>query len=117
MLSLFDVVDDTVLVKKIIFPVSRHETFYIYSFISSLVNCILLAGGSILMYLHVTYLCLFEVTMLIVLYQEMVASLKELAMDTYGRKVLLYILMPRAPTHFHPDIVKLLQKGDDNPHR
>ncbi|XP_031550524.1 pumilio homolog 3-like isoform X2 [Actinia tenebrosa] len=67
LLSLFDVVDDTVLVKKIIFP-------------------------------------------------EMVASLKELAMDTYGRKVLLYLLMPRAPTHFHPDVVKLLQAGDDNLH-
>ncbi|EDO42548.1 predicted protein [Nematostella vectensis] len=65
MLSLFDVVDDTVLVKKIIFP-------------------------------------------------EIIANLKDIAQDTYGRKVLLYLLMPRASTHFHPDIVELLKKGDNN---
>ncbi|KAK3730600.1 hypothetical protein QZH41_018820, partial [Actinostola sp. cb2023] len=75
LLSLFDAVDDTVLVKKIVFPM----LFYLY--------------------------CL----------KEIIANLKELAQDTYGRKVLLYLLMPRASTHFHPDIVKLLQKGDNNP--
>ena len=49
-----------------------------------------------------------------ILFQEMVKSLAEVAEDQYGRKVLLYLLSPRDPLHFHPDIVKVLQKGDGN---
>ena len=41
----------------------------------------------------------------------------EVAEDNFGRKVLLYLLAPRDPLHFHPDIVKILQKGDSNPNR
>ncbi|XP_068725822.1 pumilio homolog 3-like [Montipora capricornis] len=65
LLALFDSVDDTVLVKKIVFP-------------------------------------------------EIQSSLKELAFDTYGRKVLLYLLFPRNPGHFTPTFVELLSKGDGN---
>ncbi|KAL9950331.1 hypothetical protein ACROYT_G042818 [Oculina patagonica] len=65
LLALFDCVDDTVLVKKIMFP-------------------------------------------------EIQPSLQELALDTYGRKVLMYLLCPRSPAHFHPTAVELLQKGDGN---
>ena len=41
-------------------------------------------------------------------------SLHELALDTYGRKVLMYLLLPRSPAHFHPFVVELLKKGDGN---
>ena len=47
----------------------------------------------------------------------MMKSISEIAEDQYGRKVLLYLLAPRDPTHFHPKIVEVLQKGDDNPTR
>ena len=49
--------------------------------------------------------------------QEMMKSAYEVATDQYGRKVLLYLMVPRDPSHFHPDIVKQLQKGDNNPFR
>ena len=44
-------------------------------------------------------------------------SLSDLVFDKYGRKVLLYLLNPRDPIHFCPDIVQVLQQGDTNPHR
>ncbi|KAJ8306342.1 hypothetical protein KUTeg_016887 [Tegillarca granosa] len=47
--------------------------------------------------------------------KEIVKHLPELAQDQYGRKVLLYLLSPRDPLHFHPDIVRVLQEGDKNP--
>ncbi len=50
-------------------------------------------------------------------FQEMLKSVNEVVLDQYGRKVLLYLLSPRDPIHFHPDIVKVLEKGDNNPHR
>ena len=46
--------------------------------------------------------------------QEIQPSLEELALDTYGRKVLMYLLDPRSPAHFHPKVVELLKKGDGN---
>jgi len=46
--------------------------------------------------------------------QEIQPSLEELALDTYGRKVLMYLLSPRNPAHFHPKVVELLKKGDGN---
>ena len=49
--------------------------------------------------------------------QELLSNVHEIAMDQYGRKVLLYLLRPRDPHHFHPDVVKILQQGDNNPHR
>lgn len=49
-----------------------------------------------------------------VILEEILKSLKEVAMDSYGRKVLLYLLSPRDPMHFHPDIVKVMQEGDTN---
>ena len=47
----------------------------------------------------------------------MMKSVAEIAGDQYGRKVLLYLLSPRHPTHFHPKVVELLQKGDDKPNK
>ncbi len=47
----------------------------------------------------------------------MVKSLSEVMTDTHGRKVILYLMSPRDPLHFCPDIVKVLQQGDGNPHR
>ena len=38
-------------------------------------------------------------------------SVKEVAFDQYGRKVLLYLLAPRASVHFHPDIVHILEQA------
>ncbi|XP_077867446.1 pumilio homolog 3-like [Saccoglossus kowalevskii] len=50
-----------------------------------------------------------------VLLNEMLKDLSTIAMDTYGRKVLLYLLGGRDPSYCHPDIVKILQGGDNNP--
>lgn len=49
-----------------------------------------------------------------VIIDEMMKTTSEIAHDSYGRKVLLYLLTPRNATHFHPDVVKQLQKGDGN---
>ncbi|XP_065657225.1 pumilio homolog 3 isoform X4 [Hydra vulgaris] len=67
MLALFDTVDDTVLVKKAIFP-------------------------------------------------EIIANLQELIEDSWGRKVILYLLKPRSKSYFSPDLLKILQEGDNNPY-
>ena len=56
-------------------------------------------------------------TLILISSQEIQHSLQELALDTYGRKVLMYLLCPRSPAHFHPTIVKLLEKGDGNINR
>ncbi|XP_013078823.2 pumilio homolog 3-like isoform X2 [Biomphalaria glabrata] len=45
---------------------------------------------------------------------EMVKSLDQVVHDQHGRKVLLYLLFPRDPHHFHPDIVNILKEGDGN---
>lgn len=45
------------------------------------------------------------------------SNCKEIAEDPHGKKVILYMLAPRDPGHFHPDIVKLLERGDGNPVR
>ncbi|XP_071800235.1 pumilio homolog 3-like [Asterias amurensis] len=70
-------------------------------------------------YGHQVLLALFDCvddTVLVrkVIIEEMMKSVEELAEDQYGRKVLLYLLSPRHPTHFHPKVVELLQKGDSN---
>jgi len=49
--------------------------------------------------------------------QELMKSIDDLARDSFGRKVLLYLLAPRDPLHFHPDIVNILQQGDANTNR
>lgn len=65
MLALFDVIDDTVLVNKALFP-------------------------------------------------ELLSNIHDIAADQYGRKVILYLLKPRSPSYFLPDIIKLLEQGDNN---
>jgi pumilio family protein 6 len=47
---------------------------------------------------------------------ELLKSLDDVSSDKYGRKVLFYLLLPRDPLHFHPDIITVLQQGDTNRH-
>lgn len=68
---------------------------------------------------HLVLLALFDCvddTVLVkkIMFSEIQPSLEELALDTYGRKVLMYLLDPRSPAHFHPKVVELLKKGDEN---
>lgn len=49
--------------------------------------------------------------------QEMVSSLSEVIGNKSGKKVLLYLLSPRDPAHFLPEIIQVLEKGDGNAHR
>ena len=67
MMAIFDCVDDTVLVKKIILS-------------------------------------------------ELLASMADLCSDPFGRRVLLYLLAPRSPTHFSPQFISVLSAGDGNAH-
>uniref|UniRef100_A0A8C0IY48 PUM-HD domain-containing protein n=1 Tax=Chelonoidis abingdonii TaxID=106734 RepID=A0A8C0IY48_CHEAB len=45
---------------------------------------------------------------------EISGSLPNIINNKYGRKVLLYLLSPKDPAHFLPEIVKILQQGDGN---
>ncbi|XP_015195694.2 pumilio homolog 3 [Lepisosteus oculatus] len=47
---------------------------------------------------------------------EMVNSLPNIVNNKYGKKVLLYLLSPRDPAHFLPEIIQVLEKGDGNAH-
>jgi len=47
---------------------------------------------------------------------EVISSLSEVIGNKNGRKVLLYLLSPRDPAHFLPEITQLLEKGDGNAH-
>ncbi|KTG47092.1 hypothetical protein cypCar_00012449 [Cyprinus carpio] len=47
---------------------------------------------------------------------EMVSSLSEVIGNKSGKKVLLYLLSPRDPAHFLPEIIQVLEKGDGNAH-
>lgn len=51
-----------------------------------------------------------------IIISEVISSLPSIVNDKYGRKVLLYLLSPRAPAHLVPEIIQLLQKGDGNAH-
>lgn len=52
-----------------------------------------------------------------ILLQEVTDCLEELCEDKFGRRVLLYLLSPRCPQHFHHQFVSLLTPGDSNKHR
>ena len=67
MMALFDCVDDTVLVKKVILS-------------------------------------------------EVLADMGDLCNDPFARRVLLYLLAPRSPTHFSPQFISVLSAGDGNVH-
>lgn len=72
-------------------------------------------------YGHLVMLALFDVvddTKLIqkAILDELIQSIDELVQDVHGRKVLHYLLSPRDPLHFHPEIVTVLQQGDGNAH-
>lgn len=45
---------------------------------------------------------------------EIISSLPIILNNKYGKKVLLYLLNPRDPAHFLPEIIKVLQQGDGN---
>ncbi|NXV05892.1 PUM3 protein, partial [Cettia cetti] len=45
---------------------------------------------------------------------EIKDSLPNIVNNKYGKKVLLYLLSPRDPAHFLPEIITLLQQGDGN---
>ncbi|XP_062455616.1 pumilio homolog 3 [Rhea pennata] len=45
---------------------------------------------------------------------EINASLPSIIKNKHGKKVLLYLLSPRDPAHFVPEIITLLQQGDGN---
>jgi len=47
--------------------------------------------------------------------EEMMKHLSDLISDTHARKVLFYLLSPRDPLYFCPDITSILQRGDTNP--
>ncbi|MBN3310638.1 PUM3 protein, partial [Amia calva] len=47
---------------------------------------------------------------------EIVSSLPNIISNKYGKKVLLYLLSPRDPAHFLPEITQVLEKGDVNAH-
>ncbi|ESP01207.1 hypothetical protein LOTGIDRAFT_111730, partial [Lottia gigantea] len=49
-----------------------------------------------------------------VILDEILQNLKEIAKDNHGRRVLFYLLVPRDPAHFNPDIIYILQTGDHN---
>ncbi|KAK3091659.1 hypothetical protein FSP39_021613 [Pinctada imbricata] len=71
-------------------------------------------------YGHLALLALFDVvddTKIVqkVVLEEILKSLHDVAQNQYGRKVMLYLMYPRDPHHFHPDIVRVLQEGDRNP--
>ena len=68
LLTAFDVMDDTVAVKKAVFP-------------------------------------------------EIVEAIDAIAADRHGKKVLLYLVAPRSPKYFHPEVVALLAQSNDNPNR
>ncbi|XP_016363666.1 pumilio homolog 3 isoform X2 [Sinocyclocheilus anshuiensis] len=51
-----------------------------------------------------------------IIISEMVSSLSEVIGNKYGKKVLLYMLSPRDPAHFLPEIIQVLKKGDGNAH-
>ncbi|MFT7815318.1 pumilio homolog 3 [Arapaima gigas] len=51
-----------------------------------------------------------------VILSEIIASLPEILGNKYGKKVLLYLLSPRDPAHFLPEIIQVLEKGDGNMH-
>uniref|UniRef100_A0A8C1C2R7 Pumilio homolog 3 n=1 Tax=Cyprinus carpio carpio TaxID=630221 RepID=A0A8C1C2R7_CYPCA len=51
-----------------------------------------------------------------IIISEMVSSLSEVIGNKSGKKVLLYLLSPRDPAHFLPEIIQVLEKGDGNAH-
>ncbi|KAJ3605353.1 hypothetical protein NHX12_027400 [Muraenolepis orangiensis] len=47
---------------------------------------------------------------------ELLTSLDEVINNKYGKKVLLYLLNPRDPDHILPEVIRFLEKGDNNAH-
>ena len=49
--------------------------------------------------------------------QEIIKNIGELMLDSHGRKVLAYLLVRRDHSFFCPDVIQVLQQGDNNPTR
>ncbi|XP_043917023.1 pumilio homolog 3 isoform X2 [Protopterus annectens] len=47
---------------------------------------------------------------------EIISSLSNIINNKYGKKVILYLLSPRDPAHFVPEIISVLKQGDGNAH-
>lgn len=43
---------------------------------------------------------------------EILNNMDELALDEYGRKVILYLVAWRDSSYFHPHVIELLKSGD-----
>lgn len=41
-------------------------------------------------------------------------TIADLPFDPHGKKVLLFLMAPRDPLYFHPDVIKILAQGDGN---
>uniref|UniRef100_H2YY94 PUM-HD domain-containing protein n=1 Tax=Ciona savignyi TaxID=51511 RepID=H2YY94_CIOSA len=70
-------------------------------------------------YGHMTLLAAFDciddtVFLKKALVQPIMKNIATLAENKFGRKVLIYLMSPRNPSHFLPEIVKLLSTGDSN---
>ncbi|XP_071439102.1 pumilio homolog 3 [Hetaerina americana] len=48
------------------------------------------------------------------LISELLDDVLNIAKDKYGRRVILYLVAPRDPSYFHPDVVEILKSGDNN---
>ncbi|XP_062611509.1 pumilio homolog 3-like [Saccostrea cucullata] len=51
-----------------------------------------------------------------IILEEIFKNLHDIGQNQHGRKVLQYLLCPRDPHFFQPDIVRVLKEGDSNPH-
>ncbi|TRY92577.1 hypothetical protein DNTS_020494 [Danionella cerebrum] len=51
-----------------------------------------------------------------IIISEMLSSLPDVVSNKYGKKVLLYLFSPRDPAYLLPEIIRVLEKGDDNAH-
>ena len=48
--------------------------------------------------------------------QEIIDNLEEIISNDHGKKVVMYVLAPRNKTYFSPDVITLLEQGDNNEH-
>jgi pumilio family protein 6 len=49
--------------------------------------------------------------------RELMTEVHDVALNEFGRKVVLYLVAPRETKFTHPDVIKILSQGDSNPNR
>ncbi|XP_018902804.2 pumilio homolog 3 [Bemisia tabaci] len=67
---------------------------------------------------HLVLLALFDYvddTVLLskVLIKELIEAVADIVVNEYGRKVILYLVAHRDPAYFTPELVKMMEKGDE----